>query len=245
MDGAHIYFGENGLGHVGRVRLDGSSYEPSWVEAPGDPCSVAVDSSYVYWADATGNKIGRTDLTGDVVEPSFIDPGARVACGVAVTGSYVYFGINGGLEGPSRIARANIDGSGLNPSLFSLATYGGPFYQLAVDSLSAPLSPLLPESVSHTFRYRGLSHNRKRGIAKLKIAVPNPGTVVLFGSRVKKVVRRVGKARTVTLTVRPKRKLAKRLRRNGRVRTAYGLRFNPTGGAPLTRHWHLVLLRQG
>ena len=74
--------------------------------------------------------------------------------------------------------------------------------------------------------------------------MPNPGTVVLFGRQVRKVVRRVGEAQTVTLTVRPKRKLAKRLRRKGRLRTAYWVRFEPTGGTPLTKHWHLVLLRR-
>lgn len=239
VDGAHIYFGENGFGHVGRVRLDGSYYEPDWIEAPGDPCSVAVDSNHVYWADAAGNRIGRADLTGEVVEPAFIDPGARIDCGVAVDSSYVYFGIDGELVAPSRIARANLDGSGLNPDLFSLATYGGPDVQLAVNSLSAPL-PTPPNS----FSIVGLFRNKHKGFARVKVKLPGPGRVVVFAKRVRKAVRNVSEARTVAVRIRPKRGLAKRLRRKRRAAVRYRVRFTPTGGGPRTKRKQVLLVRR-
>ena len=243
VDGTHIYWGENITDHIARARLDGSGYEPEWIPAPGNPCSLAVDSGHVYWADSYG-KIGRTNLTGTAVEPSFIDPGTPVDCGVAVDSSYIYFSIssklvNGKLVAPSTIARANLDGSGLNTSLFSLAPYGGPEFQLAVDSLSAPPAP-----PSNSFKIVGLFRSKRKGFAKVKVELPGPGKVVVFGKRVRKAVRSVGEARTVALRIRPKRRLAKRLRRKRRVAIFYKVRFKPTGGTPRTKRKQVLLVRR-
>ena len=242
VDGQHIYWGENEIGKIARANLDGSGVEPSFIPAPGDPCSVAVDSSHVYWADATGNSIGRANLNGSAVEPKFLDPMARVDCGVAVSDSYVYFGVDYYPE-PSSIARANLDGSGLQNVFFSLGPYGGPFVQMAVDSLQP----------SNAFKVIAKTLNKHKGTATIHMSLPGPGVLVLFGRGVRKVVRAIQQkipkpGQTITtqqeiaMPVRLKPGPAARLRERGKSLAVVKLRFTPTGGSSKTKVKRLWLV---
>jgi hypothetical protein len=239
LDSHYLYWGENELGRIDRAALDGSGgVDTKFISAPGDPCSVAVDSSYVYWSDATGNSVGRAKINGSGAEPAFINPGAAVDCGVAVSPSYVYFGING-YPGPSSMARANLDGSGLLTSFFSLAPYGGPFVQMAVDSL-AP-SPVLPSNV---FNFLGQARDKRHGTARLKLRVPGPGTLVLSGRGLWKATRHPTGAATLVLLVRPRGSLAAKLAKRGKALATAKLTFTPVGGTAATQTRHLWLLER-
>lgn len=238
LDSSYLYWGENELGEIDRVPLTGRGGPAKFVSAPGDPCSVAVDSSYVYWADATNNTIGRASLSGKVVEPSFISPGAPVDCGVAVDSSYVYFGING-YPGPSSMDRANLDGSGLLHPFFSLAPYGGPFVQMAVNAL-AP-SPLVSPG---KLGFLGLVRDRRHGTAKLKLSVSGAGTLVLTGKGLRRVTRQPKATTTLTLPVRPKGSLAAKLKKRGSAAATVKLTFTPAGGTATTQTRHLRLIKR-
>lgn len=236
-DGQHIYWGENELGWIGRANLDGSRATQTFVPAPGDPCSVAVDFSHLYWSDAGGNSIGRANLNGTGVEAKFIDPGMPLDCGVAVFEDHVYFGTNL-FPSPSSIARANSDGSSLQ-TVFSLGVYGGPFVQMAIDGLGQVLSP-----ASNSFKVVARKRNRIKGTAIIKVKVPGPGFLKVFGKQVKTLSRKIVRAGTVSLSIRPRPTVATRLRRRGRALVGFKLRFTPTGGSPATRALQLWLVKK-
>jgi hypothetical protein len=237
LDGQHLYWGENEIGAIGRADLDGKNVDLGFVAAPGDPCSVAVDPGHVYWSDATGNSIGRANLNGSGVSPKFIDTGVPIGCGIAVFQSHIYFG-TAQYPSPSSIARANVDGSGLQNAYFSLGVYGGPFVQMAVDALGPPPAP-----PSNAFRILGQKRNRKNGTALVKVKLPGPGVLALFGKQVRRITRKVTRAGTVSVPIRPRRRVARHLRRSHRLIVVFRLRFTPTGGDPATKSRQLWLVK--
>jgi hypothetical protein len=242
VDGQHIYWGENAFGHIGRANLNGTGVEGSFIKAPGDPCSVVVDESHIYWSDAKGNKIGRASLSGSAVETEFIDPGLPVSCGVAVYNLRVYFGIDPYPE-PASLARASVDGSGLEPFI-ALSGFGPPDDQIVVDALTPP-PPAPPPGASppsNAFRIVALTRNMRRGTARIQVRLPGAGTMALRGRGVRKAVRTVHTSRKIVLPVRPRRGLAKRLKRTGRARIVLSLRFTPRGGTPKTKRKRLKLV---
>lgn len=178
------------------------------------------------------------DIVSDANGALFINPGAAVDCGVAVSPSYVYFGING-YPGPSSMDRANLDGSGLLNPFFSLAPYGGPFVQMAVDSLVPP--PFLP---SNSLKFLGQTRDQRHGTARLKVSVPGAGTLVLSGKGLWKATRHPTAAATLTLLVRPKGSLATRLANRGRALATVKLTFTPVGGTAATQTRHLWLIEK-
>lgn len=105
----HIYFTDfSDL--IGRVNLDGSGLEPSFItESVFNPEGIAVAGGHIYFADANGVK--RASLDG-VVDLTLT--GAE-ATGVAVYGSHVYWvGAGGGVRSGT-IGRARLDGSDVRP----------------------------------------------------------------------------------------------------------------------------------
>ncbi len=69
-------------------------------------------SAYLYWS--TGKGVARADLDGRDVNTSFISD-AKAFDGVMVNGPYIYFNTGDGV-----VARARIDGSDVDPDLFSI-----------------------------------------------------------------------------------------------------------------------------
>lgn len=230
LDSQHIYWGENLLGTVGRAELDGRKVEEGFVPAPGDPCSVAVDSAHLYWSDATGNAIGRASLDGSAVEPKFIDPGVPIGCGVAVFESHIYFGTNL-YPSSSTMARFGTDGSDPQTAFFSLGVYGGPFVQMAVDN-RAPTTAGPP----NRFKIVKFKRNKRKGTARITVTVPGAGTVKVYGKQVKAASRKAPDAGRLTLQIRPRRRLMKRLGAEHRALVAFRLRYLPKGGGePATK----------
>ena len=135
VSATHIYYTSNNqdTSEVGRTPIQGGNQFQSITSVFGEPnphtCGVAVDDKYMYWANETTNSIGRAELANfstkdQVVEGDWLplpDPPGTVSspCGVAVDGSYVYWGINtvkttaGPQEAGTSIGRAKkSDGSG-------------------------------------------------------------------------------------------------------------------------------------
>jgi virginiamycin B lyase len=117
-------------GTIGRANLDGSGVNPSFITGANSPLGVEVDGLHLYWANNTAGTIGRANLDGSGVDQSFItdaqDPGDLGVLDVAVGAAHVYWTIY--LEIPisedefeisGKIGRANLDGSGADPSFIT------------------------------------------------------------------------------------------------------------------------------
>jgi len=144
VDSAHIYWTNLNSDTIGRSNLDGTGVNESFIASPTG-CGVAVDDTHVYWVskftDASDSPrtgaIGRANLDGTGVDESFITGVSFPSGPLAVDGSHLYwtsyhpssnpFGL---YVFPTRIARAGLDGAGVEESFITDA-FGGT--GLAVD----------------------------------------------------------------------------------------------------------------
>ncbi len=124
LDSHHLYWANWGDGTIGRANLDGSGADETFVVTAPFPRTIAVDGQHIYWTDPEG--IGRADLDGSSPEEGFIKPPGG-AVSVAVDASHIYWSTSGSRA----IARANLDGTGINEAFIS-GLHGGPL-GLAVD----------------------------------------------------------------------------------------------------------------
>jgi virginiamycin B lyase len=86
VDQAHLYWG--GFGdRIGRVNLDGSDPEPSFISSVERPCGIAVDQSHVYWTEqwASGS-IGAANRDGTAPARGIVSGLGPRPCGIAVDG---------------------------------------------------------------------------------------------------------------------------------------------------------------
>ena len=148
VDGSHVYWTNTNT--IGRANLDGTAANQSFIAPPnassagGFPAGgVAVDAAHVYWlskfaddADSvpvpgTG-AIGRANLDGSGVDESFITGISFPVGGVAVDASHLYWTsyhpdtdfLFDLYNFPSRIGRANLDGTGVEENFISTAPAG-------------------------------------------------------------------------------------------------------------------------
>jgi hypothetical protein len=106
-------------------------------------------------------------------------------------------------------------------------------------SQAAAASPATPTNAISVSR---ATADRKRGTSTLIVTVPGPGHLALSGKEVLATSLDTAAAGTVELTIRPKARQRRTLRRRGKLRVAVKVTFTPTGGAPAST-WHSVLLR--
>jgi len=83
--------------------------------------------------------------------------------------------------------------------------------------------------------------NQRNGTATLRVRVQAGGRLILSGSGVRKVVRRVDHPGPVTVAVRAQGKALRTLRRRGRVKLKVRTAFTPFGGSVRTRTTTLTL----
>lgn len=86
VDQEHLFWG--GFGdRIGRVNLDGSDPDSSFVSGVERPCGIAVDGSHLYWMEQRSPaNIGVTNLDGAAPSRVIITGLSRVPCGIAVDG---------------------------------------------------------------------------------------------------------------------------------------------------------------
>lgn len=116
-DAAYLYWTNDAgksthPGTVGRANLDGTGATNTFITSPNGACGIAADANYLYWSVGGGPKglVARANLlTGDV-QTDFITTVNNLNCGIAANASSVFF--NNYAIGA--IARANLDGSGVN-----------------------------------------------------------------------------------------------------------------------------------
>jgi hypothetical protein len=90
---------------------------------------------------------------------------------------------------------------------------------------------------------RVVGHSVKGSHASIRVTVPSAGTLVATGGSIKRSVRGVGKAGTVTIGVTLSSHALRVLAKNPhqRVNAEVKLRFSPTHGAPLTAYVRLLM----
>jgi hypothetical protein len=80
---------------------------------------VPAAEAFVYWGNNAGGTIGRAELQGGGVEQNFIPlPGGSQPCGVVVDGDHIFWA-----DGVSRIGRAKIDGTDVDPNFITGADF--------------------------------------------------------------------------------------------------------------------------
>jgi hypothetical protein len=90
-----------------------------------------------------------------------------------------------------------------------------------------------------TFSFDGIRHGEQGRTTKITVSIPGPGTLVLFGRKVRKVTRTTATGGSVSVPVEPKPRF-----RNGALgpgRTRVYVTYTPLGGAPVTRALSLRL----
>jgi hypothetical protein len=138
---AYVYWTNYDTGTIGRANLDGTGANPSFIAGAGNPGGVAVDAAHVYWTYFDTDAIGRANLDGTGANPSFIAAPTSPGSQVAVDGAHIYWvskysdAAQGppflGSPGTGAIGRANLDGTGVDPTFISGITL--PAGGLAVD----------------------------------------------------------------------------------------------------------------
>jgi hypothetical protein len=105
---------------------------------------------------------------------------------------------------------------------------------------SEPTPAIKPAAAG--FRLGRVTRDPKRGLARMRVRVPEAGSVKLLRTRRVRTERRdVDLARKFKLTVRPRAHARHRLRERGRLRVRVAVRFDPQAGAPRTKHARVVL----
>ncbi len=124
IDGAHIYWANQGTDSIGRANLNGTGANPSFIAGASAPCGVAVTGTHVYWANGPTNSIGRANVNGTPasVNQAFIT-GADGPCGVAVDGAHVYWANNGIGD---TIGRADLDGMNVDHGFITFVSPTSP-----------------------------------------------------------------------------------------------------------------------
>jgi hypothetical protein len=244
-----VYWLDTGIAQsVGRATVNGGDRQGSFISgaANAGSCGLAVDPSFLYWG-ANPQAIGRASVGGGTANNTFIPSAVAAAnnvCGVAVNSQYIFWGNSGASD---FIGRANLNGSGSNPSL-----------------IPGPTDPCLPAAApSNKITVTSVTHKKKKGTAAIGTKVPGPGQVTLnqlstppdvnaTAAAVKQVGLTITQASSFKLAVKPVGKTAKKLKkqlkkkRKAQVKVKVFIHFVPAGvaGVPNTKQVTVTLIKQ-
>ncbi|HEV2857692.1 MAG TPA: PKD domain-containing protein [Solirubrobacterales bacterium] len=97
---------------------------------------------------------------------------------------------------------------------------------------------------SNRFGFGKVKKNKRKGTARLQIKVPGAGALVLTGKKVRVAKTHAAKAGKVMLTIRPKVKANKTLKRRHHLKVRLRVKFTPIGGNPSSKSKALALVRR-
>ena len=192
-DDSHVYWSAwDGVSRssdaILRNNVDGSGEQKLITGTPGTAYAPAVAGGHIYWSftgppDLPG-RIIRANVDGSAVTPDFIVTPGESPRDVAVGHGYVYWVVWGtGPQGVNSIARAKLDGTGVNHRL--LTGINPDLRGLAVDGLSPPPAPTIngltvaPSAMAATWwRPRSVAPARRRRVgATVRYRLSMPATV--------------------------------------------------------------------
>jgi hypothetical protein len=244
-----VYWLDTGIAQsVSRATVDGADRRGSFIASASNAgsCGLAVDPSFLYWG-ANPQAVGRAPVGGGTANNAFIPSAVAAAnnvCGVAVNSQYVFWGNSGASD---FIGRANLNGSGSNPSL-----------------IPGPTDPCLPAAApSNKITVTSVTRKKKKGTAAIATKVPGPGQVTLnqtntppdvnaTAAAVKQVGLTITQASSFKLAVKPVGKTAKKLKKQlkkkstAKVKVKVFIHFVPAGvpGVPNTKPVTVTLIKQ-
>ena len=135
VDAEHLYWtwsddyeGSPATAWIGRAHLDGTAVEPKFISNVG-PGGLAVSAGYLYWANPGVHTIGRATVDGSGVNRTFITSIGERAYDVEADANHVYWAWDSETTPPGGprfgwVGRANVDGSGADPSLIGPISFG-------------------------------------------------------------------------------------------------------------------------
>jgi hypothetical protein len=118
--------GVSSTSSLGRANLDGTDVRSSIVANAGQVGGLAANANYLYWTNRVSGgmatRLGRSARDGSGASSSFatIDAASGAQTGLGITATHAY-----AFMGSGQVARIGLDGSGANPSLFSIPGGGG------------------------------------------------------------------------------------------------------------------------
>jgi YVTN family beta-propeller protein len=247
-DGKVAYLAEYGSGDV--LAIDTQTDEPIGrpIEVPGAPWQVMVapDQSPTAAFTAPGatatfpttfDGSASTDPDGLISSYAWAFGDGATASGPSVSHTY-------GVLGTYAAKLSVVDSEGCGEAeVFTGRTAlcsGGPSSVTHTVTVTAPVKVCAAK-----FRVGRLVHNRRNGTARLQVKVASTGSILLFGSKVHAVTRKVKKAGSMFLTLHARVELNKRLKKIHRTNVRIRVTFTPTVGcgAPKTVHRSVTLLR--
>lgn len=246
LDNDHLYWVDDGGFGLSRSDLNGADVERGFLDVFAQGCAIAVSGDYVYWVPNVGS-IARAELDGGDIDEDFI-PLAGQVTGIAVYGPHIYWSNRGNAQ--ATIGRADLDGGNANREFVILDRPGAA--GIAVDSRPV----LLPPEQSDPVRFGRTAHNRKRGIAFMKVRLPAPGAVKVVSAGLHARIR--GESHPspgagppqvwLKLWVQGRGRVAKRIRRQlrqrGKAPAMFKLVYQEDGALPFTTRKRLVLKRK-
>jgi YVTN family beta-propeller protein len=222
------------------------SGDPTQIVVAPDQSPTAAFTAPVATAGlpATFGGAASTDPDGTVAAWNWSFGDGGVASGVGVTHTY-------GSAGTFGATLSVIDNEGCGEaSVFTGqtaycsgnagATVGHP---VTVAPVAVPPRPA-PIVCGTRLRFGRIVHNRRNGTVRLRVRVPGPGSLYLFGKKVHAVTLKSVKG-TAFLTLHARVEVAKRLKAAHHTHVAYRITFYPTGScsAPITVHRSVALQR--
>ncbi len=100
------------------------------------------------------------------------------------------------------------------------------------------------ELPSNEFSFGKVKRNKRKGTAKLTVELPGRGELTLDGKRLKDAEKQPTAAGDVRLLVKPKGKLARKLRKRGAAKAKAKVTYEPTGGVENTKSKKVKLIRR-
>ena len=102
-------------------------------------------------------------------------------------------------------------------------------------NISAVVNP------TNSFTLGAVTRNKKKGIAFITAAVPNPGGITISGNGLKAITKTAGGPGDVTLKIKATGKKQKKLNETGKVKATPSIAYTPTGGNASTQSRSLKL----
>lgn len=198
---------------------------------------------------------GTTAIPGDSITGPKLDATIAVkgAGSAPAPGPYTLYLLQDGIE----VDSIQVSGGDDFTHTFSATESGRYSFKLtrpigaagtAIEAYSTPVwftyeAPEPEVKPSNAFRFGAFKANRKKGTATIKVKVASPGRVKLTGPGLKAATARVkAKNSTVTLILRPKAALKKKLRKRGSAKVRIKVTNTPTGNKALSKSKTVKLL---
>ena len=203
------------------------------------PTAVFSPPSVTATVPATFSGAASTDPDGTIASWSWAFGDGATATGSTPTHTYA-------LSGTYNAALSVVDNEGCSVAeVFTGRTAlcsGNPLAKVV-----HPIEVKVPPTAcsSRPFRITAISHNRKNGTARMRVKLPAPGSIFLFGKKVHAVTRNSVKTSSTMLTVHARVELNKRLKKTHRAQVKVRVTYTPSTscGSTKTLHRSFALLR--